>query len=181
MIWTIPTDSGPIVVREQLEPEDEPGILELFAACDDWFEAVTGGPSGPGDVQSLFYALPEGTGFEDKRLYTVRDGEKIVGLIDVVLGFPHRRACAVGTFLLAPTHRGAGLGTAISRVLLDEARLSGLDEVTAAATDAWQSGMSFLRSIGFAIGDADPSREPQHTRASGAALRRATLTLTSSP
>ena len=35
-------------------------MLRLFADCDDWFQAATGHPSGPGDVQSLFYALPEG-------------------------------------------------------------------------------------------------------------------------
>lgn len=162
MIWTVSTDAGRIVVREQLEPEDEPGILELFAACDDWFEAVTGGPSGPGDVQSLFYALPEGASFEDKRLFTIRDGDKIVGLIDAVLGFPHRTAAAVGLFLVAPSHRGRGLGTAVANVLLAEARESGLDTVTASAHDAWPPGREFLRALGFTIG---PPAESAGSRA----------------
>lgn len=166
MIWTVATDYGPIVVREQIEPDDEPGILELFAACDDWFEAVTGGPSGHGDVQSLFYSLPEGRSFEDKRLFTVRDGDKIVGLVDAVLGYPHRNAVAVGQFLVAPSHRGRGLGTAVASVLIAEARAAGLEEVTATAHDAWPAGRAFLRTLGFVIG---PEGEPP--------ARRATLAL----
>lgn len=161
VIWTVATDGGPIVVREQLEPDDEPGVLELFAACDDWFEAVTGGPSGHGDVQSLFYALPEGRSFEDKRLFTVRDGDKIVGLVDAVLGHPHRTAVAVGQFLVAPSHRGRGLGAAVATVLLAEARAAGLAEVTASAHDTWPAGQAFLGALGFTVG---PPVEPAGNR-----------------
>ncbi|WP_162606050.1 GNAT family N-acetyltransferase [Jiangella aurantiaca] len=177
MIWTVSTDAGPIVVREQIEPDDEPGILELFAACDDWFEAVNGTPSAPGDVQSLFYALPEGASFEDKRLFTIRDGDKIVGLIDAVLGFPHRGAAAVGLFLIAPSHRRRGLGTAVANVLLTEAREGGLDTVTASAHDTWPTGQAFLRALGFTIG---PPAEPSGNRVSAsgeAPVRRASLSI----
>lgn len=177
VIWTVSTDAGPIVVREQLEPDDEPGILELFAACDDWFEAATGGPSGPGDVQSLFYVLPDGRSFEDKRLFTVRDGDKIVGLIDAVLGHPHSRAVAVGTFLIAPSHRGRGLGTAVANTLLAEARAAGLEEVTAAAHDTWPAGQAFLRALGFTIGPV-VTRTVNSARSPGEApARRASLSI----
>lgn len=60
VIWAVPTGDGSVTVREQLEPDGEPAVLELFADCSDWFEATTGPPPGPSDVQSLFYALPEG-------------------------------------------------------------------------------------------------------------------------
>ncbi|WP_298328222.1 GNAT family N-acetyltransferase [Haloactinopolyspora sp.] len=167
MIWTIRTGSGSYVLREQIEPADEPGLLDLFRSCNDWFEAVTGGPSGNGDVQGLFYSLPEGARFEDKRLFTLRDGERIVGFIDVVLGYPHRRACSIGTFLLAPSHRRAGIGTAVSRVLLEEARHAGIDEVIASADDRWPQGIAFLRSLGFTTDEPDGQSAP----------RRAVLTL----
>lgn len=179
MIWTVPTDLGRLVLREQIEPDDEPGLLELFAACDDWFEATTGGPSGPGDVQSLFYVLPEGRSFEDKRLFTIRDGDTIVGLIDAVLGHPHSRAAAVGTFLVAPSHRGHGLGTAVASTLLAEARAAGLEEVTAAAHDTWPGGQAFLRTLGFTIGPVT-ERTVNAARSPGEApVRRASLTLES--
>lgn len=176
MIWTVASEFGPLVVREQIEPEDEPGILDLFASCDDWFEAVTGGPSGPGDVQSLFYSLPEGASFEDKRLFTVRDGDKIVGLIDSVFGYPRRRACAVGTFLIAPSHRRAGLGTAVVQVLTDEARALGIEEITTTANDTWPPGSAFLRSLGFVIGEPS-SQHDNRTVWPQAGQRRATLAL----
>nr|WP_281386488.1 GNAT family N-acetyltransferase [Jiangella mangrovi] len=110
--------------------------------------------------------MPEGRSFEDKRLYTVRDGEKIVGLVDAVLGYPHRTAVAVGQFLVAPSHRGRGAGTAVAGVLIAEARAAGLEQVTATAHDAWPAGQAFLRTLGFTVG---PDGEPP--------ARRATLAL----
>ncbi|WP_051425686.1 GNAT family N-acetyltransferase [Jiangella gansuensis] len=177
MIWTVATDFGPVVVREQIEPDDEPGLLELFAMCDDWFEAVTGGPSGPGDVQGLFYSLPDGASFEDKRLFTVRAGEKIVGLVDAVVGHPHGRAAAVGLFLLAPSHRGRGLGRAVATVLLKEAREAGLDEVTASSSTAWPAGDHFLEALGFTIGPETAGTGNRTTWAGEPPVRRARLSL----
>jgi GNAT superfamily N-acetyltransferase len=156
MIWTVRTKIGPLMLREQLEPEDEPAVLALFQECDDWFEATTGGPSGPGDVQSLFYALPEGSTFDDKRIFTLRDGPRVVGLLDAVVGHPGPRACAVGMFLIAPSHRGRGVATAVAHLLLDEARTAGFKQVTVATTERRPGADSFLRSLGFDL-PADPS------------------------
>ncbi|NED95648.1 GNAT family N-acetyltransferase [Phytoactinopolyspora alkaliphila] len=165
MIWTVRTRIGPLMLREQLEPEDEPGVLRLFQECDDWFEATTGGPSGPGDVQSLFYALPEGYSFEDKRIFTLRDGSRIVGLVDAVVGYPRPRACAVGAFLIAPSHRGRGVATAVAEILLSEAREAGFKEVTATTTDRWPAGDGFLRSLGFDLPGDRPTTDQPTARA----------------
>lgn len=177
MIWKVPTAAGPVSIREQIEPDDEPGLLALLAACDDWFEATTGGPSGPGDVQSLFYVLPEGRTIDDKRLFTVRHDDAIIGVIDAVVGYPHRDACAIGMFLIHPTYRREGVGTAVARTLLDEAHAISLREVTATAVDSWPMGTAFLTALGFTVGE--PSEAPMNRNiwSGEAPSRRATLTL----
>lgn len=177
VIWTVETTRGPIVVREQIEPEDEAAILDLFDQCDDYFEAATGGPSAPGDVQSLFYALPDGASFDDKRLFTVRDGDRIIGLIDAVMRHPTVTSCAIGLFLVAPSHRRQGIGTAVAGVLIDELRELGVRQVTASAMDQVPSGPSFLTSLGFSIGDQSASTSNRRMWAGEATARRATLTL----
>jgi GNAT superfamily N-acetyltransferase len=122
VIWTVRGRDGvPVTVREQVEPDDQAGLLELFDACAEWFIDAFGHPSGPGDVQSLFYALPEGSTFEDKRLFVVHDAARVIGLVDAVLRHPDSRSCSVGVFLVHPEYRRRGLGTAIARVLAREA------------------------------------------------------------
>lgn len=167
MIWTVRTTRGPIVVREQIEPEDEAGLLELFDQCNDYFEVATGGPSAPGDVQSLFYALPDGASYDDKRLFTVRDGERIIGLVDAVMRYPTVTSCAIGMFLIAPSHRHQGIGTAVADVLIDELRQIAIDNVTASADDRLPESVEFLTSLGFTLDDPTASAQ----------RRRATLTL----
>lgn len=151
MIWSVPTRDGTVTVREQIEPEDERAVLDLFASCADYFEAATGGPSAPGDVQSLFYALPEGASPDDKRLFLVLDGEHVIGLVDAVVGYPDARSVAVGLFLVHPGHRRRGVGAAVARHLMAHAADGGVDRVTATVAEELEPGESFLRSLDFEI------------------------------
>lgn len=139
-------------------PEDEQGVQALFTAAEDYFVAATGDPAAPGDVQSLFYALPAGAEPGAKRLLVVvRDGQ-VIGLVDAVLGHPQADAAAVGLFLVHPDHRRQGLGDTISTALLEQARGSGIRLVTATTPIEWAAGSAFLESLGFAIAAPDDAR-----------------------
>ncbi|MET8943465.1 hypothetical protein ABZX30_07715 [Streptomyces sp. NPDC004542] len=59
--WMLDVPGERVVVREPV-PADGAALPALFEACEDWFVAGRGLPSAPGDVQSLFCALPEGPG-----------------------------------------------------------------------------------------------------------------------
>lgn len=180
VIWTVQTQRGRIVVREQLEPDDEPGLLRLFAESSDFFEAATGAPSGSADVQSLFYSLPDGASFDDKRQFTVRDGERIIGVIDAVLRYPDVTSCAIGMFLISASHRREGIGTGVAQVLLNELRELGFTTVAASATEGWEPGTAFLRSLGFTFDDAHAGDHGNRRVWRGEApVRRATLSLKS--
>ncbi len=163
-----------VVVRE-LEPPDEPAVQALFEACDDWFEAATGQPSMPGDVQSLYYSLPEGAGPDAKRVLVVCRGAEVIGLVDAVLHHPDGASCAVGVFLLDPAERRNSLGSTLATTLLGRLSEHGVERVTASAAPAYEPGLAFLRSMGFVIddsaADSGPAnrnlgpQEPLHLRA----------------
>ncbi|MGW2723749.1 N-acetyltransferase family protein [Streptomyces sp. NPDC001492] len=158
---------SPVTVRE-MTPEDEPGVAALFASCEDYFAAATGGPALPADVQSLYYALPEGADPDQKRLLVMCWGEGVVGMVDVVDRYPDADTCSVGMFLLAPEVRGEGIGTGAARRLIAEAAGRGMRDVTATCPSGWEPGLGFLRSLGFEIG---PPREVPGTTV-GNRLRR---------
>ncbi|MEU6254071.1 GNAT family N-acetyltransferase [Streptomyces sp. NPDC047043] len=147
-----------MTVRE-MRPEDEPAVAALFAACEDYFVAATGNPALPGDVQSLYYALPEGADFDQKRLLVMCRGADVVGLVDVVDRHPDVESCAVGAFLVAPEARREGIGSGVARRLIAEAAGRGMRRVTATVPRGWEPGLGFLRSLGFEIGAPESEAE----------------------
>ncbi|MFI2639602.1 GNAT family N-acetyltransferase [Streptomyces sp. NPDC018610] len=166
-----------VVVREP-RPSDEGPLLTLFEECEDWFVAATGLPSGPGDVQSLFYSLPEGADPGAKSLWVVERGGVVTGLVDAVRDHPVPGAVAVGLFLLAPWARGRGLGRAVAEALL--ARAEGVTRVTATVPYGWRPGERFAERLGFTLEEAAaPAVEVGDRRAGprGGVLRRAELRL----
>ncbi|KOV80202.1 hypothetical protein ADL03_34560 [Nocardia sp. NRRL S-836] len=126
-------------------PADEAEVLRLFAGCDDWFQAVTGHPSGPGDVQGLFYALPEGAAFEQKHLL-VAEAEGMIGFVDLVVGHPEAGEASVGFFLVPEDLRRWGIGSEMVRALRE--RFPAVTRVHVALSD-FKPGNEFLRAMGF--------------------------------
>jgi GNAT superfamily N-acetyltransferase len=142
-------------VRDVL-PADEPELIRLFDACEDYFAAATGLPAGPGDVQSLFYSLPDGADVRDKQVLVVEapSGE-LVGLVDLVLHYPDPDACAVGLFLLRPDARRHGLGSALAAALLQRAADGGVRRITATVPEGWEPGRAFLAARSFTLSEPE--------------------------
>ncbi|MEU5533248.1 GNAT family N-acetyltransferase [Streptomyces sp. NPDC020362] len=162
--WTIDVPGERVVVREP-SPSDEAPLLTLFEECEDWFVAATGLPSGPGDVQSLFYSLPPGARPEDKVLLVLERDGVVAGLVDAVRDHPGPGAVAVGLFLLAPWARGRGLGRALAEGLLTRAGETSL--VTATVPAGWPSGARFLERLGFTLDPAAPAPTEAGNRRAG--------------
>ncbi|MGK3208656.1 N-acetyltransferase family protein [Amycolatopsis sp. MEPSY49] len=153
-----------VVVRD-LSAEDEDAVLDVFTASEDWFVAETGQPSAPGDVQSLFYALPEGSAFEDKLLLVVEANGAVVGLVDAVLGYPRNGSIGVGTFLIRSEFRRRGIGGAVAQALLDAAADAGYVRIGTHVAPGWEPGRGFLEAAGFAFSEprmpgGDTNRNP---------------------
>ncbi|MFJ9816324.1 GNAT family N-acetyltransferase [Streptomyces sp. NPDC101151] len=173
--WMIDVPGERVVVREP-GPADEVPLQTLFEECEDWFVAATGLPSGPGDVQSLFYSLPEGANPDDKVLLVLERDGVVAGLVDAVRDHPEPGAVAVGLFLLAPWARRRGLGRALAESLL--ARAGEVPVVTATVPAGWRSGECFLERLGFALDAAAPAPATAGDRRTGpreGGLRRAEL------
>ncbi|MDQ1049649.1 GNAT family N-acetyltransferase [Streptomyces sp. V4I2] len=154
-------DAGPdpLTVRP-MRPEDESDVARVLGDCDDYLVAATGSPALPADVQSLYYALPDGADFEQKHLLVVCDRATVVGVVDAVAGHPDSGTCAVGMFLLTPGTRRKGVGTRAAQRLLQEAAARGMRRVTATCPQGWAPGLAFLRSLGFELHAPPPQPQP---------------------
>ena len=157
--FRIPGD--PSLTARPMLPGDEPQVSRVLAACDDYLIEATGSPALPADVQSLYYSLPEGADFEQKRLLVLCDGAATVGVVDAVVGHPDGDSCSVGLFLLDPEVRRKGVGTRVARHLLREAAARGLRRVTATCPESWLPGIVFLRTLDFEV--HPPQQDPAPT------------------
>ncbi|MEU6093520.1 GNAT family N-acetyltransferase [Streptomyces sp. NPDC047079] len=179
---TITTDNGRRYLVREAAPDDEPGVLALFEAAGAYVEAATGLPSGPGDLQSLYYSLPPGADWQDKLVLVVtEDGGPVVGIIDAVRRHPAPDVCAVGLFLLHPSLWGTGTGRAVAGALLDRAAASGATRVTATVPVDWPRGRRFLASLSFRFTDPAPRGPGTANRSTGPrepAVERAELVVT---
>ncbi|RAJ63169.1 RimJ/RimL family protein N-acetyltransferase [Streptomyces sp. PsTaAH-130] len=173
--WMLEVPGERVVVRE-LAPADEAPLIRLFEECEDWFLAATGLPSAPGDVQSLYYGLPEGAHPENKVLLVLERDGVVAGVVDAVREHPEPGAIAVGLFLLAPWARGRGLGHRLARSLL--ARAGDPPLVTATVPPGWHPGERFLERLGFSLdpepgpGSANRRQGPREAEVRRAVLRR---------
>lgn len=179
----ITTADGRRYAVREAGPDDEPGVLALLQAATTYFEAATGLPSGPADLQSLYYSLPPGADWQDKRILVVTEdtGGPVVGVIDAILRFPAPDACAVGLFLLHPSLWGTRTGPAVAGALLERAAASGTARVTATVPVGWDRGRRFLTSLSFRFGDPAPHGPTTANRSTGPrerAVERAELVLT---
>ncbi|MDO0915972.1 GNAT family N-acetyltransferase [Streptomyces sp. DT2A-34] len=146
------------VVREA-GPGDEPGIQALFEASTEYFEAATGLPPGPADVQSLYYSLPPGADPQDKRILVV--AEEAPG------GAGPSDACSVGLFLLRPSLWGTSLGPALAARLLEHAADCGVRRVTATVPAGWERGRRFLSGLSFTVTGSAGQRARTANRRTG--------------
>ncbi|MFD4670104.1 GNAT family N-acetyltransferase [Lentzea sp. NPDC058450] len=128
-------------------PADEPEVLRLFADCDDWFQAATGHPSGPGDVQGLFYSVPEGASFEQKHLL-VAQAEGMIGFVDLTIDHPAPHQASIGFFLVPKDLRRWGIGREMTRKLQE--RFPGVTQVHVRLDD-FKPGTEFLKAMGFVL------------------------------
>ncbi|MFD1663467.1 GNAT family N-acetyltransferase [Streptomyces caeni] len=183
---TITTADGRRYHVREAEPRDEPEVLALFEAGSAYVEAATGLPSGPADLQSLYYSLPPGADWQDKRILVLTEGTggPLVGVVDAVLRFPAPDACAVGLFLLHPSLWGTRTGPAVAAALLERAAASGIGRVTATVPVGWERGRRFLSSLSFHLTGPvarGPATANRSTGPGEAAVEKAELLLAPAP
>ena len=92
---------------------DRQRLESLCIACTDFFACIEGQPGGRETAAELLGPLAPHVSAGVKSVVGVEIGGELVGVVELLAGFPGPKEWYVGLLLLHPDRRGAGAGTAI--------------------------------------------------------------------
>jgi ribosomal protein S18 acetylase RimI-like enzyme len=147
----------------RLGPADVPALQRLYERCSDYHEIEEGIPTRPGAAEHLLTELPPGKDAADKFSLGIRgaDGE-LVGVVDLIRGYPEAHQWWVGLLMLDPEVRASGVGSRLYRAVARAVAADGGSAIYLGVLEQNAPAERFWRRHGF----EELRREP-YTAASG--------------
>ncbi|MEQ9236931.1 GNAT family N-acetyltransferase [Coleofasciculus sp. E2-BRE-01] len=134
----------------RLSDQDSDRLQALFERCTDFFELTAGQPPEPTAARSEFTDVPVGKTPEDLHFFGLCDSQNcLVGTIIAVQQYPDNQTWWIGMMLLAPSHRGQGIGKAFYQGFEGWLGQQGIQAVELLAIAANAQGRAFWQSLGF--------------------------------
>ena len=142
-------------------PRDLLEVQRVLELAPDYAKAVQGGPVDPFDATRTFKDLPPGVDPSAKTVFGIYADDELVGVIDLVDGFPVPTTAMLGLLLLAGTHRRRGIGARAARVVEDLILSWGTcDRVRIGVVRANAQALVFWEAVGYsATGELRPYEE----------------------
>ncbi|MBV9111088.1 MAG: GNAT family N-acetyltransferase [Gemmatimonadetes bacterium] len=138
---------SPRLLARTLRPGDEARLRAVFAAAPDWYAAL-GRPADPNAADAEIAACAEKPGREIAVL-TLRETGEDVGAIGWWRANPEPHVALLGTLIVVPAHRGAGLGREALEALGGWLAESGITELRTAFPRALLPLHPIVRALGF--------------------------------
>jgi ribosomal protein S18 acetylase RimI-like enzyme len=133
----------------RLDQNDQARLAAFCRNCSDFFELVEGRAGSEDTADELLNVAPPNVAREKKFVFGFERGVSLVGVVDMIDGFPEPGGWYVGILLLAPGERSQGLGRALwvslERWLLGRKA----DAVRLIVQEQNTGAMRFWRSLGF--------------------------------
>ena len=131
----------------RLAPAGDDALLACLQGCRAFFEQVGQVP------ETALEGKPEGPC--RKEVLGVFEGDGLVGVVDVLHGYPTPDVLFIGLLVLLPETRGRGLGRAVEQELVRGARES---KVRLAVNFTNPDGKAFWASCGYRVTGQRPLR-----------------------
>jgi ribosomal protein S18 acetylase RimI-like enzyme len=134
----------------QLSLEDSQAIQELYDKCLDFMLLVDGHPAGPNAGEEEFQDVPPGRSPDDKFVVGIVDQENdLVGLLDVLRGYPDETTWWIGLLLFAPQVRSQGLGKRVVQGFTEYVRACGGQAIMLGVVEENMHAYKFWSRMGF--------------------------------
>lgn len=111
------------VVR--LEKTDLPRLSRFCVDCTAFFELVEGQPGGEATAAEILGPLDPEHARGTRHVFGFQRNDELIGVAELLQGYPSAREWYIGLLLLHPEHRRRGLGARLCSEILDWIRVQG--------------------------------------------------------
>lgn len=137
--------------------EDQALCQQVFDSAPTYFTLVTGLPPARDAAARDLSELPPGCAPESRHIFAVLAGDEVVGVSDVLRGYPDPSAAFLGLLLIAENRQRLGLGSKAYRELEAVARGWEVARMRLAVVEANARAFGFWERQGFArTGETHP-------------------------
>jgi GNAT superfamily N-acetyltransferase len=134
----------------QLLLEDSGAIQTLYEKCLDFMLLVDGHPAGPNSGEEEFQDVPPGKSLDDKFVFGIVNRQnELVGILDVLRGYPDETTWWIGLFLLLPEVRLHGIGPKVFQAFAEYARGQGGSAIMLGVVEENTLAYQFWQKAGF--------------------------------
>ena len=116
----------------------------------DYSLKISGELPSPNSASEVFSAIPENFSYENKYVFGVWFNDELIGVIDLLRGYPNNETAMLGLLLLKEEYQGRGFG----KKSFDELRIliQSWNEITKMRISVIESNsevLKFWHSLGF--------------------------------
>lgn len=155
-------------------------LRDLFMGCEDYVLMSEGRRPSSVQVEELLRDLPPDRTVADKHVLGIRRKQgRLVGVVDVVRGYPVASEWYLGLLLLLPAERGRGLGERVYRAVEAWSRQQGAVAMWIAVFEQNRSGRLFWERMGFSAQNSRSVRVGELDTVAVRMVRRFGVTATS--
>jgi ribosomal protein S18 acetylase RimI-like enzyme len=141
----------PAIVSSPLTAADRFRLERLCRECTDFFELVEGQPGGTETAAEILGPLPPNVTSGTKRVLGIERGGDLIGVAELLAGFPSPNEWYIGLLLLRPDARSAGAGTTIWEILRTGMKVEGATAVRLIVQTQNPRARRFWERLGFAV------------------------------
>ncbi len=135
----------------ELGPAHRLRLAELCRQCTDFFALIEGRPGGVATAEEILGPLPDHVVPGTKRVFGIERAGDLVGVVEILAGFPGPGDWQIGLLLLAPPVRNAGMGTGLWRDLRTWIAAQGAATVRLVVQQQNPSARRFWERQGFRL------------------------------
>jgi RimJ/RimL family protein N-acetyltransferase len=85
-------------------------LQEVYEKTPGYFIKVRGTPAEPQAAERTFSMIPDGMSYEDKFTFGMFLKSELIGIVDLIRGYPDDRTAFIGLFLIAEPYQKLKLG-----------------------------------------------------------------------
>lgn len=137
--------------RLELGTGDVADVQSLHLRCADFVEATTGHPPRDDEGKRLFTEGPPGKTPADKQVLGVLRADQLIGVVELMRGYPGPTDWYIGLLLLSPEVRGAGVGAAVVREVGERVIVAGGRTLHIVVRDDNVRAIAFWERQGFTL------------------------------